>query len=385
MLKTDQTCNKKGKWNNKTTGDITKYLENSHNLTTLLDADLRIIIRYLKRIGNNNLRESDRKAEKVKKICEIIQLQNVESVEGVNHGKRRGKRTLTDVLTLQELAFREFSKFKKSDLNIIYAEYVWPERLIQWQKKYFIYKTDLYQEENTATCSKQTESCLFYIPAFSNHRGQFEVSCVDSSHLLTRTRRKCCKGGLDGFSNSAWDKVARSGKTNLSLAMTESIIDQMSVKTALTHFSESVEQEMVANGDTDEASLCRDIREWWWAEDNPGISAKHRIKMRIGLRNRLLDNIDLSNFPPPGMYIKGWPTQLWEAIVANIDAKTILYKLAKVNTYNPRAFSSLAGETFFSELTLYDRRGQGTVTMSEFQSFISTAIEKLHIRLDSLR
>jgi len=45
----------------------------------------------------------------------------------------------------------------------------------------------------------------------------------------------------------------------------------------------------------------------------------------------------------------------------------------------------MMGETFFSELTLYDRRGQGTVTSREFGQYIDTTIEKLHMRLDPER
>ncbi|WAR09987.1 hypothetical protein MAR_035063 [Mya arenaria] len=82
------------------------------------------------------------------------------------------------------------------------------------------------------------------------------------------------------------------------------------------------------------------------------------------------------------MYVNGWPIQLWEALIAHIDSKTILYALCHGGTYNVRAFSSLIGETFFSELVLHDRTGCGTVTADEFGRFIGNAIEQLHVRLD---
>ncbi|KAH3724878.1 hypothetical protein DPMN_050705 [Dreissena polymorpha] len=191
-------------------------------------------------------------------------------------------------------------------------------------------------------------------------------------------RRKCCKGGLDGCSNTAWLTVAISGRTNLSVAMTE-------CPSAVTHFSESVELELIRNRYVREAELSRDIRQWLKSEDDPGISARNRIQIRLPLRRRLLRNLNLGQFPPPGMFVAGWPNQLLEAIISNIDAKTFLNDLCKKHSYNSRAFSRLVGETFFSELTLYDRRGQGTVTCDEFQSFIGTASEKLHMRLDKDR
>ena len=109
------------------------------------------------------------------------------------------------------------------------------------------------------------------------------------------------------------------------------------------------------------------------------------MSMRMNLRRRLLSYIDFSHFPPPSSHINGWPSQLWEALVANIDAKLLLYKICRKNTYNVRAFSSMMGETYFSELTLYDRRGHGTVTTEEFGQFIQTSAEKLHMRLDPER
>ncbi|KAH3738358.1 hypothetical protein DPMN_044992 [Dreissena polymorpha] len=163
-------------------------------------------------------------------------------------------------------------------------------------------------------------SIYLHIPAYSARRRQYEVSCIDSSHLLTRMRRKCCKGGLDGCSNTAWLTVAKYGRTNFTVAMTECIIDQMSVPTALTHFSESAELELIRNGYVREAELpvCRDFRQWWKSEDDPGISARNRIQMRLPLRRRLLRNLNLGQFPPQGMFVAGWPNQLLEAVMLQL-------------------------------------------------------------------
>jgi hypothetical protein len=60
---------------------------------------------------------------------------------------------------------------------------------------------------------------------------------------------------------------------------------------------------------------------------------KGPVTSTIGLRNRLLSRIAFNKFPPPGMFINGWPTQLWEALLANIDAKALLYILCKTGTY----------------------------------------------------
>ncbi|KAH3892593.1 hypothetical protein DPMN_016714 [Dreissena polymorpha] len=135
---------------------------------------------------------------------------------------------------------------------------------------------------------------------------------------MTRTRRHCCKGGIEGLSNASWIEVAKSGKTFLTKIMVQEVTDPMSISMATTHFSEAVETMMRNNGDIESAELCKDVRQWWEFEDKPGVSAATRQVLRQGLRQRLLSKASFNRFPPPTMYINGWPIQLWEAVIANI-------------------------------------------------------------------
>ena len=70
--------------------------------------------------------------------------------------------------------------------------------------------------------------------------------------------------------------------------MVDCITEPMTVSVANTHFSEAVEQKMNNNGDINEAKFCSDIREWWRVEDESGISAETRIRLRSALRLRLI-------------------------------------------------------------------------------------------------
>ncbi|KAJ8316747.1 hypothetical protein KUTeg_005693 [Tegillarca granosa] len=46
----------------------------------------------------------------------------------------------------------------------------------------------------------------------------------------------------------------------------------------------------------------------------------------------------------------------------------------------------MMGETFFSEVANQDKHGgQGTLTAAEFEHFMGSVIEQMHIRLDSKR
>ncbi|XP_060561338.1 uncharacterized protein LOC132721103 [Ruditapes philippinarum] len=285
---------------------------------------------------------------------------------------------MLSVKSLRELSAKVVSNMSKQVLNCALAEIIWSEKYEDW-------KLQTRVSQNCYIEGIGISREWFYHPEYSTNRSQLEVKCIDATHLLTRTRRKCCKGGLDGITNEAWKAVAKTGNTFLTPIMVEEITDPMSSAMAATHFSEDVEEEMYKLGYTDAANLCKDVRLWWEAEDCSGFSALERFTMRENLRQRLLSHVKFNKYPPPSKYVAGWPLQLWEALIAHIDAKTLLYSLCHGGTCNVRAFSSLVGETFFSELVLHDKTGCGTVTAAEFGRFIGAASEQLHVRHDPNR
>ena len=138
------------------------------------------------------------------------------------------------------------------------------------------------------------------------------MKSIDATHLLTRLRRHCSKGNVEGMSKQAWLNVAKGGRTFLSPVMVEDVIDLMSVAMARTHFSDSVENEMRINGDFQTAYFCKDVRNLWIANDDPGVPSNTRICLRSHLRERLLKGInsDSPKFPPPTSYIQGIPMLL---------------------------------------------------------------------------
>jgi hypothetical protein len=302
MIKTDQKCSKSKQWDKKVPTDLLDSFGSAEKLNKMRDCELRIVIRYFNSINiKNKIKETATKQHKVNHLITLFGLDNNE----MSFRKKKSTK-IHKVKTLKELAFNTISKtYKKNELNIIYAEYVWDQELTAWRKKHFEKSNiDLAsanmnyvgnhggQNASNLICEVMENddnlipSELFYTPSKSIKRGQNEVHCIDATHLLTRTRRKCCRGGLEGLSNKPWLRVAKSGNTHLSPAMVDAVVDPMSVSVAITHFSESVEEEMLKNGDNDAAELCNDIRQWWQAEDNPGIPARKRMHMRMGLRKR---------------------------------------------------------------------------------------------------
>lgn len=292
QFKLDKQVNAKGKWNDKRPEDVEKCLQSRNGIEKLLDIEIRILRRYLKRTRKVNIKESERKTLKIERLCKILNLGTCSCPVDVS--ARTGKQKTKNPKSLAEMALKQVStSLKKADINIIYAEFLWPTEYRKWIE---------YQKCKTATIGLDNH---YYYPSFSELRNQLEVCCVDSSHLLTRMRRKSAKGGLDGLRNNAWKAVAKSKKTALSIGMVDCILEPMSVLVANTHFSEAVEREMRQLGYREEAELCNDVRMWWCAEDEPGIPAKQRMQLRSALQQRLLSRMDFSVFPPPGMYING--------------------------------------------------------------------------------
>lgn len=315
LFTTDSHANTKGHWERKNIEFLHDHLSSATKLKQLRDVDLKVVIRFLKRhmkekfdAININLKESDKKQIKFIHLCTIFGYET----HGIALPTRRVHKLSDMCLKILQ------TKVPKRVLNIAHAEYHWLAELDKWENSSTI--------QNTVKIEGTDDpEYWFYQPEFNEQRQQIEVKCIDSTHLLTRTRRKCCKGGLDSISNVPWLRVAKGRKTLLSVVMIEDIIDPMSVSMAVTNFSEPVQHVMIENGDIEAASLCHDVRNWWSAEDDPGIAAMTRIEMRKGLRQRLLSHVNWNELPSPTMFIKGWPIQLWEAIVANVDAKALLY------------------------------------------------------------
>lgn len=266
LFNVTKNCNKKNKWNQVTSADLLKYFETEDTLKQFFDVELRAIVRYLRKSKGFVIKESSPKAVKVHELAVNLKLKLSINTEV------KPKYARKPVQTLAEIALKVITKnFSKHELSVIQAEYLWPDRYQEWIS------------EIGATQVNGQFYNWFYKPEYSLRRKQFEVRCVDSTHLMTRTRRKSCKGGLEGLSNGSWMKVAKSGKTLLTPIMIEETTDSMSIKMATTHFSEAVESMMERNGDLKAASFCRDIRQWWEAEDTPGISATERLGLREGL------------------------------------------------------------------------------------------------------
>lgn len=113
-----------------------------------------------------------------------------------------------------------------------------------------------------------------------------------------------------------------------------------------------------ANVASKEAEFCMLMNDWYKAEDEHGISALERCKMRLSLKEWLLKDVTFSQFPPYGAYVKDIPVVLFEGLLTTIERKIQLVTFTKRGCYNVRSVGSFDTENFFGTFKaplLHDR------------------------------
>ncbi len=284
------------------------------------------------------------------------------------------------VPTLASIAMKGLQKMSKKTLNIMYSDVMWPEAIENWKKK-SPFANDC-MLSGIGTISWKTQ------PEYLDELNHPLFSVWDNLHLFTNGRTKCCSTGMPaaGIDRNAFLKVAQTEKENgtrLNLAMVEDLIDRQSAAHAKTTFSNKVEQEMIRNGDMSTANFVKLFRNWFEAEDDPGMSALERCQHRKALHDWLLDGVDFSSFPPYGSHIKDIPVKLYEGLLTNIERHLQLH--ACVPSYNVRAIGSLDGENFYSQFQDLDPKGSGVLNPDDIPQCIGTSVELLSTRLSTER
>jgi hypothetical protein len=92
-----------------------------------------IAIFFKPRRKDVRIKESDNKAVKIRKICEIFGLHFLENLEG--KGKRSSNKFMPKTLSEMAKKILLSHKVSKQQLNIAYAEYVWPKKIFRVESK----------------------------------------------------------------------------------------------------------------------------------------------------------------------------------------------------------------------------------------------------------
>ena len=158
----------------------------------------------------------------------------------------------------------------------------------------------------------------------------YQFTILDQHHLFTNARSKCCSSGIPerGLQKEAWVRAAKGGKAGLNIALVD-LVDRQSDTFAHATFLQKVEENMKENGDYNEANFCRLLREWYSAEDDPGISSTYRCELRLNLRKWLLSHVQFNQFPPSGSHIRGIPLVMFEGLMTSFERRIQLYAFVK--------------------------------------------------------
>lgn len=167
--------------------------------------------------------------------------------------------------------------------------------------------------------------------------------------------------------------------------MVDDVVDRQSNAIAQVTFSEPVEHEMRKHGWEREANFCKTIRNWYRAEDEPGLDVMTRHNYRIKMRELLLGLVNLASFPPPGSHILGMPIIMFEGILTNIDRRIQLYQLIPSNSYNVRAPNTLDAENLFSEFKDIDPKSCGALMADDIPLAMESACYVMQMRLNPNR
>lgn len=372
ILKEFQSCNQKSvlkRWEGKSSDSVRCCIYDVEKLQKLSHRELNIIL--------DNTREYQEKSGQfVRKSWNIIQKVNgLSSIFGCGFQIYKEK-TVRELKPLKALAAQcvlgNRKHVPKRILNNIYAITQFSAAYKKWLS------CSPFNEEMEITECEKTK--LFSFPARSDQRKRLEPKCVDYHHLLVNLRVKVCKDGVHGIRKDAWHAVAEKDSNIISRAIVCDLIDKQNNAFAKKTFSIPVEEQMRKLNFNREAEFCKIIREWYEAEDTPGIPAVERVTRRLNLKNFLLKGVDFGMFPPPGMYIKGFPKVMFEAFLQRIDTTVQLYKVIKSGAYNSRAISSLVNETFFGELAELEPTKLGCPKAISIPRLISTVTEIQHFR-----
>ena len=72
-----------------------------------------------------------------------------------------------------------------------------------------------------------------------------------------------------------------------------------------------------------------------------------------------LQHLSLNDYPPPTIHVGRIPIKTYEALLRSISMRFSLFQLSSNECYNSRAISTLAVESFFSDLSRFEFGGLG--------------------------
>ena len=202
---------------------------------------------------------------------------------------------------------------------------------------------------------------FFSYPEYNKELTQIEFRTFDFTHILTNLRTQILTRRLEYCKKEHFEHLSTNRSDILSLALVIDKIDQQNAFTAMRMFNYDVEKYMYENGFVQTGNFVKLVRNWHNACNMRGISADERVQHLYAMHKFLTHDINFNSMPfeYSGRYVRGLTWQTFEAILQTISTRIQLYAFSNGNTYNTRAVSTLANESFFADLVQYDKESHG--------------------------
>ena len=99
-----------------------------------------------------------------------------------------------------------------------------------------------------------------------------------------------------------------------------------------------------------------------------------RIRHLNTMYEYMVGKCNFSDYPPPKTHVEGIPIKTYEALLHTISTRFSLFGLSSSNSYNTRSTSTLAVESFFSDLTRFEFSGLGAPKAVDIPKLISHVV-----------
>ena len=222
--------------------------------------------------------------------------------------------------------------------------------------------------------------CFSY-PEYNASRDCLEPRIIDPSHILTNLRLHATQKGFFDCDKNAFERVSRSDNSILNLALLRPPLpDKQSVPYAERIFSRNVEDIMRRNGDFREADMVMNIRNFYCACNERGLSVSTRLTHLVNMHTYMMDHYNYKSFPMTKATCGQLPPLTFQAILHNITTRIQLYSLSQTKTYNQRAVLTLAVENMFSTLATLAESSSGIPLSAKIPRYMSkmTQINIIH-------
>ena len=206
----------------------------------------------------------------------------------------------------------------------------------------------------------EDEHIIFNYPEMSLERNQVEMRTFDYMHILNDLHFHVCNKGFRGVSTEAFIEVNKVDHDVLPQTIVEDKMDRQNSTISQCFFAKEVEEILISNGNYTEEEFVQNTRNWFRACNDRGMEITDRINHLNTMYEYMVGKCNFSDYLLPISHVEGIPIKTYEALLHTISTRFSLFGLSASNAYNTRSISTLAVESFFSDLTRFEFFGIGS-------------------------